>query len=55
MVYSMCFVCILVPEAESKEKHGVWDLMPESTSTHLPWEALCQSRPEPCARVDFIP
>ncbi len=28
---------------------------PESTSTHLPWATLCQSRPLPYARVDFIP
>jgi hypothetical protein len=52
------------PEAESKEKHGVWDPMPEltipylistteSTPTHLPLATLCQSRPSPYARVDF--
>jgi hypothetical protein len=49
------------PEAESKEKHGVWDPMPEllephlmctpeSAPTHLPWP-----RGQPYARVDFIP
>ncbi len=49
--------------AESKEKHGVWDPMPEltitslyaapeSTPTHLPWETLCQSRLYPPVR-DF--
>jgi hypothetical protein len=45
-------------EAESEEKHGVWDPMqeltitspyvhssPESTPRHLPWATLCQSRP----------
>ncbi len=58
-------------EAESKEKHGVCDPMPEltinltlyhsrpeSTSTHLPWATLCQSQPyppPPHARVEFIP
>jgi hypothetical protein len=41
--------------AKSKEKHDVWDPMPdltitspmstpESTPTHLPWATLCQSR-----------
>ncbi len=42
-------------EAEFKEKHGVWDPMPESTPTRLPWATLCQSRPSPYARLDFIP
>jgi hypothetical protein len=28
---------------------------PESTPTHLPWATLCQSRPQPYARVDYIP
>ncbi len=47
MVYSMCFVCILVPEAESKE--------------NMVYGTLCQSRLQhiyhgmPYARVDFIP
>ncbi len=27
----------------------------ESTPKHLPLATLCQSRPYPCARVDFIP
>ncbi len=48
------------PEAEFKEKHGVWSPMPELTTpesipTHLPWATLCQSRPLPYARVNFIP
>jgi hypothetical protein len=28
---------------------------PESTPTHLPTATLCQSQPQPYARVDFIP
>jgi hypothetical protein len=28
---------------------------PESTPTHLPWVTLCQNRPYPYARVEFIP
>jgi hypothetical protein len=51
-------------EAESKEKHGVWETIPELTITspyvdsrvdsiHLPWATLCQSIP--LTRVDFIP
>ncbi len=47
-------------EAESKEKHGIWDPMPELTFDNL---TLCslQSRlqhiyhGQPYARVDFIP
>jgi hypothetical protein len=30
-------------------------LTPESTPTHVPRATLCQSRPYPYARVDFIP
>jgi hypothetical protein len=38
-------------EAESKEKHGVWDPMPELITTSTP-----ESTPtQPYARVDFIP
>jgi hypothetical protein len=54
-------------EAESKEKHGVWDPMPELTTTspyvHSRVDSntftldnpICQSRPLPCTIVDFIP
>ena len=28
---------------------------PESTTTHLQWATPCQSRPQPFARVAFIP
>ncbi len=28
---------------------------PESTPTYLPWATLCQSRPQPYARVDINP
>jgi hypothetical protein len=28
---------------------------PEPTPTDGPWATLCQSRPQPYARVDFIP
>jgi hypothetical protein len=50
-------------EAESKEKHGVWDPMPEltitspyvdSSNTCTIGNPIWQSRPQPYARVDFI-
>ncbi len=47
----------LQAEAESKEKHVIWDPMLELniTSTHLLRATLCQSRPYPYATIDFIP
>jgi hypothetical protein len=47
-------------EAESKEKHGVWEPMPELTTYNL---TLCPHHSrlqhiyhgQPCARVDLIP
>jgi hypothetical protein len=61
-----CYCFKLQGRAETvfKEKHGVWYPMPEMTHlmstpeptpTHGPWATLCQSRPQPYARVDFIP
>ncbi len=57
-----------MPEAESKEKHGLWGPMPElsitspyfvskvnSNTCTVPWETLCQSGPyPPNARVNFV-
>jgi hypothetical protein len=45
-------------EAESKEKHGVWDPMPELTITlpyvHSKVESNTFTMGKPYARVDFI-
>jgi hypothetical protein len=58
--YSLCCILAQRAEAESKEKHGVWNPMPELTITYL---TLCplQSRlqyiyhEQPYARVDLNP
>jgi hypothetical protein len=50
-------------EAESKEKHGVWDPMPELTTTspYVHSNTFTMGKPMPestltlYARVDFIP
>jgi hypothetical protein len=39
------FRVILLSEAESEEKHCIWDPMPKLTSHFLMGNPICQSRP----------
>jgi hypothetical protein len=45
----------MLAEAKSKEKHGVWDLMPELTITSPCVHLGVGYNGQPYARVDFIP
>jgi hypothetical protein len=43
----------LMPELTVTSPHLM--STPEPSPTHLQWATLCQSRPNPVPRVDFIP